>query len=458
MSIYFAFLKTHLVQHLRLTVLSLITIVMSTSYVVAADIQEIVSPGGIKAWFVEESSIPIVNMEVLWKGGGSIVPRDKAGLADLMSATMDEGADELDSDEFQKKLAELSISLSFDARLDSYSGSLKTLSSNADVAFDLFSKAVTKPRFDPEPVERIKNQLLASLSRKQSNPRDLVGDAWFELAFPDHPYAIPVEGTIETVSALTSTDLQSFYKTQIAKDNMIISVIGDITPEKLGKLLDKTFGSLPETTNRPNVPVVNEIPGPAHKIIDLEIPQSVIIFGGNGLKREDPDYYAAYLLNYILGGGSFESRLFEEVREKRGLVYTIYSYLYPLKSAGLMLGSFGTDGSTTLEAINLVKSEIRKIREHGVTKAELESAKKYLNGSFPLSLSSNARIAGIMTSMQYSNLPITYLDQRAELINAVTIEDVQRVAQMLLDPEKLIITIAGKSTYHKEWDEGLKIP
>ncbi|MBL4666180.1 MAG: insulinase family protein, partial [Sneathiella sp.] len=334
--------------------------------------------------------------------------------------------------------------LSFNAAKDTFGGSLKTLSANKDEAFRLFSLAITAPRFDDEPVERIRNQILVGLNRKLANPNSLAGRAWFKAAFGEHSYANPTMGTIATMKTLTPADLRQFKEKQIAQDNMVISVIGDLSASELGSLLDKTFGAVSARSNLAVPADVDRVKGPLPEVIPQDIPQSVVIFGGNGVKRDDPDYYAAYVLNYILGGGGFESRLTKEIREKRGLVYSVYSYLSPFQRVGLQLGGFGTSNASVAEAIDLLKAELVKIRTSGVTAEELDAAKKYLNGSFPLRLSSNSRIANIMVSMQLFDLPVSYLDERPELINKVTLEDVLRVANRLMDPDELIIIIVGK--------------
>jgi len=425
----------------------IVSLTISSAFVpaaFAAKIQEVVSPGGIKAWFVEEKTIPIVSMEVVWKGGASTVSAEKAGLAHLMASTMDEGAADLDSKAFQKKMSDLAISLSFDAAKDTFGGSLKTLSVNKEEAFRLFSLAISAPRFDTDPVERIRNQILVGLNRKLANPNSLAGRAWFEAAFKGHAYANPTMGSLATMKALTTADLRQFKDKQIAQDNMVISVIGDIRVEELGRLLDQTFMGIPKKSDLKFPVDVDRVNGPSLEIIPQDIPQSVVIYGGNGVKRDDPEYYAAYVLNYILGGGGFESRLTKEIREKRGLVYSVYSYLSPFQRVGLQLGGFGTSNASVTEAIKLVKSELVKIRTKGVTAEELDAAKKYLNGSFPLRLSSNSRIANIMVSMQLFDLPVSYLDERPKHINAVSLADVKKVANRLMDPDELIITIVGK--------------
>ncbi len=423
---------------------SLFVITVVPSSTMAAEIQRIVSPGGITAWFVEEKSIPIISMEVAWRGGSSQDSAGKAGLAHLVASTMDEGAGDFDSRAFQERLSDLAITLGFDASKDTFQGSLKTLSKNRVEAFRLFALAITDPQFAEEPVERIRSQILINLNRRLSDPNSLAGRAWFTAAFPDHPYSFPTQGTQETVQNITRADLKAFKERQIAQDNMVISVIGDIEATELGVLLDKTFLGIAGKSNLTAIPDVTLAKQQSIQVIEQDIPQSVVIFGGAGIKREDPDYYAAYVLNYILGGGGFESRLTEEVREKRGLVYSIYSYLYPLKASGLQLGGFGTSNASVGQAIELVRAEFRKIRKDGVTPEELASAKTYLNGSFPLRLSSNSNIANIMVSMQLHDLPAVYLDQRAGLINAVTLADVKRVANRLADPDDLIITVVGK--------------
>ncbi|MCF8469137.1 MAG: insulinase family protein [Sneathiella sp.] len=425
-------------------VFSLVVFVFFSLPAKAVDIQRIVSPGGIKAWLVEEHTIPIVSMNVAWRGGASLDPADKAGLAYLASSTMDEGAGDLESKAFQERLSDLAIQLSFDAGMDSFSGNLKTLSENTDEAFRLFGLAITEPRFDEEPVERIRAQILTSLNQKLSDPDSLAGRAWFKLAFGKHPYSQPSEGTLDTMAAITRQDLADLAESRLGKDNMVIGVVGDIDAAKLSTLLDRTFGALPEKAKTFEVPETKPLQEAAIEIIPQDIPQSVVVFGGQGVKRDDPDYYAAYVLNYILGGGSFESRLTDEIREKRGLVYSVYSYLYPMKAAGLQMGGFGTSNASVKEALNLVEEEVARIRKDGVTPKELEDAKTYLNGSFPLSLSSNASIARILVAMQINDLPASYLDERNKLINAVTEDDIKWVAQKLLDPSKLIVVIAGK--------------
>ncbi|SLN32926.1 M16 family metallopeptidase [Oceanibacterium hippocampi] len=409
----------------------------------APAIEEVTSPGGIRAWLVNEPSIPVIAVRVAWRGGSRLDPADKPGVANLLSGLLDEGAGELDSEAFQHRLAELAIKLSFDAGRDAFAADLTTLSENRDEAFRLLALALESPRFDEEPVARIRRQILSSLSRAEADPGTLAGRAWMAAAFPGHPYSRPSDGTLASVPTITVEDLQTWRQRYLALDNIVISVVGDIDAKTLGPLLDKTFGSLPAKTWPTDVPEVEPAGGGRLEVIPFDNPQSQVIFGREGVKRDDPDYYAAYVMNYVLGGGGFESRLNEEIREKRGLVYSVYSYVNPLDFSSLLMGGLGTSNDQVAEAIELVRKEVGRLREDGVTEAELADAKTYINGSFPLRLSSNASIARILVAMQLDHLGIDYLEKRDALIEKVTLDDVRRVARRLLDPKDMLIVVVG---------------
>ncbi|MCG8695207.1 MAG: insulinase family protein [Minwuiales bacterium] len=409
----------------------------------AADITRVVSPGGIEAWLVNEPSIPIISLEVAWEGGARLDPEAKTGLANMVSGLLDEGAGDMDSAAFQAKLKDLAIGLSFNAGKDTFRGSLRTLTKNRDEAFALFAQAITKPRFDQAAVERIRGQILVGIARDRTNPRSLVGRGWFSAAYPNDGYGRPTDGTEESVQAIEIADLKQFVADRLARDNLTIGVVGDIAPDALATLLDKTFGGLPENARDGTGTDVWPVDDPDLQVIEQQTPQSVVMFGMRGLKRDDPDYYAAYVMNYVLGGGGLTSRLAESVREKRGLTYSIFSYLNPLAETALYMGGFSSSNETVAQAIDLTRAEFVRMRDDGVTEEELADAKTYLNGSFPLRLTSNSRIAQTVVAMQRQNLGIDYLDRRPDYINAVTAEDVRRVAKRLLRPENLRVVVVG---------------
>jgi zinc protease len=408
----------------------------------ASKVERVVSPGGIEAYLINEPSIPFLSLALHFKGGAALDPPGKAGLAYMVSGLLDEGAGGLDSQTFRTELEDRAIRLSFDAERDSFSGQLKTLSEQRERAFELLRLALIEPRFDPEPVERIRNQIQAELRRRAEDPDYLVSLRWFETAFPDHPYGRPVQGTVESVATLTGDDLRRFTRERLAKDNLTVGVAGDVTADELGRLLDLAFGDLPDTS-APIAIADAEPAGGGTVVVRKKVPQSWVMFGQEGLARDDPDFYAAYVTNHLLGGGGFTSRLTEEVREKRGLAYSIYSYLYPMDHAPLWLGGVGTANAAVDESIRLVRKEIARMAAGEVGAADLVDAKTYITGSFPLRLTSNDQIASMLVSIQVDDLGIDYLEERNGYIEAVTLEDVRRVAARLYHPDRLLVVVVG---------------
>ncbi len=410
----------------------------------AVTVERVTSPNGIEAWLVQDHTNPIIAVEAAFRGGAATDPAGKAGLANMVSALLDEGAGPHDSQAFQGKLEDLAIGLSFDAGRDTFRGHLKTLTENRDTAFELFRLALTEPRFDKEPVERIRSQIQTILKRELQNPNTVAIREWNRVVFAGHPYASPVNGTPETVAKLTVADLKGWTRKHLARDALVIGVVGDITPEALGPLLDKTFGALPAKAAKVEVPYTTPKAPGRTIVIPRDNPQSVAMFGEGGIKRDDPDWYAAYVMNYILGGGGFSSRLTEEVREKRGLAYSVYSYLMPLDHAAVVMGGVATQNARLAESLNIIKDEWRRMREEGPTPQELDDAKTYLTGSFPLQLDSTVAIAGLLVAMQLDDLGIDYLDKRNGYMEAVSLKDVNRVAKRLLDPARLTTVVVGK--------------
>lgn len=421
-----------------------ITFLLAGSPTRAAEVQRVVSSGGIEAWLIEDHSNPIITLDLAFRGGAGLDPAGKEGLANLVAGLLDEGAGEIDSRSFQRQLEDLSIRLSFDAGLDDFSGSLQTLTVNADKAFEMLRLAVTEPRFDEEPVERIRSQILARLARRETNPDAIAGRALRKALYPSHPYGRPVEGSRSSVAAIEIADLRGFAERRLARDNLVIGVVGDITADALARRLDETFGGLPEQAASWRLPEAESQGKGEVLLVEKAVPQSVAAFGHQGIRRDDPDYYAATVANYILGGGGFASRLYEEVRERRGLAYSVYSYLRPLDFGALVMGGVGTANQRVGESIALIKAEWARMASEGPSAEEVEDAKTFLTGSFPLRLDSSGAIAGMLVGMQLEDLGIDYLDRRNSLIEAVTLEDVRRVAATLFKPEHLTFVVVGQ--------------
>lgn len=409
----------------------------------AVAIVEVVSPGGIEAWLVEEHSVPLVAATILFKGGAAEDPGDKAGLSYMVSGLLDEGAGDLDSQAFQERLEDLSIRLGFDADRDSFEVSLYTLSENSAEAFRLMGLAVAKPRFDDKPVERIRRQILSILARADENPQKVASETWYRKAFGGDPYGRPVEGSPETIEAIASADLKGFARRRFNRADMVVAVVGDITAEELGRLLDEAFGELPAAGRKTELGEASFVAAPGLEVVRKPIPQSTVVFGHAGIKRDHPDWYAAYVMNHVLGGGGFSSRLIDEVREKRGLAYSVYSYLNPMDRFGLFMGGVATENARVGQSIDIIRRELERLWDEGVTAEELDDAKTYLTGSFPLSFDTSRKIAAQLAYIQREGLGIAYVERRNDFIEAVTVEQIRRVAGRLLQPENLLWVVVG---------------
>lgn len=409
----------------------------------AVTVERVVSPGGIEAWLVQDHANPIIAIDLAFRGGAATDPNGKEGLANLTSGLLDEGAGDIDALGFQTRLEDLAIHLSFDAGRDAFAGSMRTLTENRDAAFELLRLALTAPRFDTEPVERMRAQVIANLRREAEDPDDIATKAWFKAAYPEHPYGRPTDGTPESVARITRADLKDFTARRLARDQLIVGVAGDITPAQLAPLLDVTFGKLPAKAAPFALPQATPRLSGEATVIARDIPQSVAIFGQGGLLRQDPDWYAAYTLNYIMGGGGFSSRLMAEVREKRGLAYSVHSYLYPFDRSAVWLGGVATKNTRIAESLRLIRDEWRRMAEAGPTEQELANAKTYLTGSWPLLLDGTQRIAGVLVAMQRDKLGIDYLERRNGFIEALTVDDLRRVASRLIKPDALTMVVVG---------------
>jgi zinc protease len=410
----------------------------------AFNIETVKSPGGITAWLVEDHSLKVITLDFSIRGGAASDPADKAGLSSLAAGLLDEGAGPYDSGQFQGKLDDLSAEVSFDASPDFFEGSLKTLSPNRDDVFGLLQLALTQPHFDPPAVERIRAELGELIEGQEQSPDSLSMLDWLRNQFPGHPYDRSRYGTKGSVAAITIDDLKDFARTRLGRDRLQIAVVGDITPGDLATLLDRTFGSLPAVAAEPVEPP-SRAPADDGKIVLVKkpIPQSSIRFGVAGVDIHDKDIYAALVLNYVLGGSPFTSRLGDEVREKRGLAYTIGTSTVHFDHTDLLLGQVGTQNAKAAETINIIREEWARLRDQGPTAKEVEDAKTYLNGSYALGLDSTGDIAERLLGLQQNGFGSDYFALRPKRINAVTLDDVKRVAKRLLDPAKLSFVVVG---------------
>ena len=407
------------------------------------EIQEVTSPGGIDAWLVEEHSIPFVSLEIRFDGGAAVDADGKRGAINLMTGLLEEGAGDMDARAFAQARDDLAASFSFRAYQDAVSVSARFLTETSDEAIDLLHAALVEPTFDDAAVERVRAQVISSLRSALTDPNEIASAEFDRMVYGDHPYATDPDGTVDSVTALTRDDLVAAKDRVLARDRIHVGAAGDVTPEELGEMLDRLFEGLPET----GAP----LPGPAPTattagvtVVPFDTPQSVAFFGHAGIDRDDPDFFPAFVANAIFGGTGRQSRLTDEVREKRGLTYGIGSYVVNYDYADMVLGQFQSANDRVGQAIDIVRDEWARIADEGVTETELEEAKTYLTGEYPLRFDSNASIADILVAMQRQGLPTSYVTDRNSYVEAVTLDDIDRVAKRLYRPDLLRVVVVGQ--------------
>lgn len=409
----------------------------------AVEIQEVTSPGGIKGWLVEDRSIPFVALDIRFQGGASLDAPGKRGAINLMSALLEEGTGDLDARGFAEATEGLAAHYGFEVGDDSVTITARMLTENRDKAVDLLRRAITEPSFPQDAIDRVRGQVISGIQSDLKDPETIASRRFSSLAFGDHPYGSARDGTVETVSLLTQEDIFAAHRATLARDRLFVGASGDISAEDFGLLMDQLLGDLPETGAPFPERAEYALEGGV-TIIPFETPQSVAVFGQAGITRQDPDFFPAYILNHILGGAGFESRLMNEVREKRGLTYGIGTYLVPKDLGELYLGQVASANDRIAEAIEVTRQEWKKAAEEGVSEEELTRAKTYLTGAYPLRFDGNSRIAGILAGMQMIGLGVEYINTRNAQIEAVTNADIRRVAKRLLQPENLRFVVVGQ--------------
>ncbi|MBV8790466.1 MAG: insulinase family protein [Pseudolabrys sp.] len=428
---------------IRLAACAVTVLLALSSAAHAMTIERIVSPSGIEAWLVQDKSGPLVALNYSFHGGSVQDPAEKSGTASLTANMLDEGAGDLNSAAFHERLENHAIELGFSASRDYFNGSLRTLNEHRDEAFDLLRLALMLPRFDSDTLERVRGQVLSGLRRETTSPGDLASRNWWQTAFPNHPYGRETKGTLETVPSITAGDLHDYVHRVFARNELKIAIVGDIDAKEAGTLIDRAFGSLPARNDLRTIEPTAPRGLGKTLVIGLDVPQAVVTFGGPGIARNDPDFMAAYIVNHILGGGTFSSRLYREVREKRGLAYGVSDNLVWFRNAAVLIGSTATRADRTGDALTVIEREIKRMAEEGPTEEELANAKSYLKGSYALSLDTSSKIAAQLVQIQNDNLGIDYIQRRGSLIDAVTVANTKRVAKRLFG-EGILVTVAGR--------------
>lgn len=407
------------------------------------DIQPVTSPEGIEAWLVEDTSIPFVAIDLWFNGGGSLDAADTRGAVHLMTALLEEGASDMSAAEFAAELEGLAASFDFDVYRDELVVSVQMLTQNRDAVLALLREALVNPAFDDTAVERVRSQVLSSIEGDVIDPDSIASQTFNAMAFGDHPYATSLEGSLDSVAEITRDDLVAAHRQALVRDRVSVGVTGDMTAEDLGPILDALLGDLP-MSDQPLSGLADVTLDAGVTVIDFATPQSSVFFGHEGLRRDDPDFFAGFVLNQVLGAGGYRSRLMAEVREERGLTYGISTWLGLSKGAPMMQGGFSSSNALVAEAVEVVQAEWAEIAANGITEAELQAAQRYMTGAYPLRFDGNGNIAGTLAAMQSDDMPIDYIATRNDNVLAVTMEDIQRVAERLVRPENLHFVVVGQ--------------
>lgn len=408
------------------------------------DVEVVKSKGGIEAWVVQDKAAPVVSLTFSFEGGLAYDPEDKPGVGRLVSILLDEGAEKMKAHEFQSRLADNAISMSFTAGRDAFYGRLRTLRKHKDLAFDLLRMALSSPRFDDDAVTRMKNANAAEIRESVGDPSWLVMRTFNGMMFEGHYYSLPGYGNLASMAAITRKDLQQFVKEQFARDALKVAIAGDITKEEVQAALDKIFGALSEKAAPVEMPPVKpKYPGKTI-LLPLDAPQTYVMAGQQGINRKDKDWHAALIMNYILGGGSFEARLMREIREKRGLTYGVYSSLSSTRASDIVQASLSASNEKVEEALRILKQEWALMAKDGPAAEELKNARSFLTGSLLLQLTSTLDIASVLNDIQRDGLGPNYINRRNAEIEAVTVADVKRVAEKMLKADDLTVILVGK--------------
>ena len=405
-------------------------------------VQRIVSSGGIEAWLVSDSTVPMIVLSAYWRGGSAIEPRNLSGVTNVMANMLGEGAGDLDSNTFKERMETLNMGLDFGAGWDGVGMSLTTLTENRDAAFEMARLALTAPRFDAGPLARIKGQLMVAIRQRETSQAYIANLALDQALYPNHPYASRI--SVESVQAIDRAAMEERRAALLTRARLMITIVGDIDAPTAGAMLDHVFGALPQGGPLPEPPDVVLAPATPLIVRPLPQPQSLILFSAPGIQYNDPDWIPLAVANYILGGGGFSSRLVDQVREQRGLVYGIGTGPSVRDHSALIIGSAQTENARVGQTIEVTRGEIGRLYSAGATQAEVNDAITYLTGSFALDLDSDVKIADVVSGYQSAGRSIDYINRRNDLIRAVTLADVNRVIRRLFNPINFTFVVVGE--------------
>jgi zinc protease len=430
---------------LRAWILALCFIAFVPQVEAGPKIQQWTLDNGVRVYFVETHELPMLQIRAVFDAGASRDPANRAGLARLTSAMLDEGAGDLTADDIASRFEGLGAEFGAGVDRDMATVDLRSLSDSAllDPALDLFSKILSAPSFPAASLERNRAQALVALQKDMQSPGAIADKAFYRELYGDHPYAHDPQGDESSLKAITRDDLQTQYRSYFVGANAWLVIVGDASLRQARKIAERVIGHLPTGQAAVPIPLVSALDAPRQKQVAFPATQTHIILGQPGMRRGDPDYFPLYVGNYILGGGGLVSRLSMEVREKRGLSYSVYSYFLPLRMAGPLVIGLQTKNAQRDQALKLVRQVISDFVAKGPTEEELNAAKKHITGGFPLRLDSNGKIAENLAVIAFYGLPLTYLDDFIPRIEAVTAEQIRNAFRQRVHPDQMVTVIVG---------------
>ncbi len=409
----------------------------------AIQFESLETKNGIKFWLIEDKALPLVSISFSFKGGSILDPVGKSGVTSLMTSLLDEGTQNFTASEYRLFKRENGIKISFSTSKERIEGTFQVVKPRLQEGFYLLHESINKAKFPLNEIKKVKSQVEASIKIDNSNISTIASNKFNKFFFKDKLIGRNTKGSLETLVNISRDDIQSIYRSSFIKNRLVIGIAGDIEPNLAKKYVDYVFGDLPSKKFINPISMLEDL-NKGMKIIEMKTPQTTVVFGQKGLGRKDKEYFAARVINYVLGGGGFQSRLYKEIREANGLVYSIYSYLLPYEYAGVIVGGFQTRNQNVGKTIEKVKTEWNRIKTEGITKIELQNAKTYYKGSFSRNFTSTLSIASLLMIVQYYDLGEDYFDKRDLIIDNLKLNELNNLAKNLFDSETLFFMIVGE--------------
>lgn len=409
-------------------------------------IQHWQTSGGARVYFVENRDLPMLDVSVEFPAGAAHDTAEKAGVAAMTNRLLSAGADGMSEDEISRRMADVGAQHGGRFDTDRAGFALRTLSSSRErrQALDIMTRVLRSPSFPQEVLEREKVRLIGALKESDTQPATIVSRAFYRLAYRDHPYALRGIGEVETLEKFTRADLAAFYQRHYRAQYAVVAVIGDVTRAEAEAIAEQLTRGLPQAAGaEPQVPPVTDLAVGTTRMIGHHATQAHILIGAPGIRRDDPDYFPLFVGNHVLGGGGFASRITEEVRQKRGLAYSAYSYFLPLKREGPFLIGMQTQRDQAGEALEVARKTLRDFVADGPTDLELTAAKQNIIGGFPLRIDSNRKIHDYLSFIGFYRLPLTYLEDFVKNVERVTVSDIRDAFRRRVHPDRQVTVVVG---------------